>query len=304
MVYGSGKVDVRLLHTRLLFILLAALSMISIAAALDVPQLSGRVNDQANLLSSEARARISSSLQQLEKEKGAQVAVLTLPSLQGEPLEDYSIRVAEAWQLGRKGIDDGLLLLVARDERKIRIEVGYGLEGILTDLDSRRIIDNLMVPAFRSGNYEKGIEAAVAAIKGKIMGETDAIPGKSSSSDIPNGGIGFLGFFAFFLFPFAKFAVALKGRQGWTLYLFLAPFFYFIPLMLGPTAALISIASWLIIVGILRLIWPEKWRIDPGSSDEGGGWFSGGGSGYSGGGGGGFSGGGGSFGGGGASGSW
>ena len=252
------------------------------------------------MLSENVHNRITTTLQQLETSNGAQVAVLTITGLQGESLEDYSIRVAETWKLGRKDIDDGVLLLVARDDRKIRIEVGYGLEGVLTDLDSRRIIDNLMVPAFRNGDYEGGIEAAVNAISGAIQGDAGAIP-VMKKADLPNGGGATLAFFALFMIPFAQFAVALKGRQGWTLYLFLAPFFYFVPLMLGQTAALITLAAWLITVPILRAIWPEKWRISPGTGRGSGGGFGGGG-GVSGGGG--FSGGGGGFGGGGASGGW
>ncbi|MEN8214407.1 MAG: TPM domain-containing protein, partial [Pseudomonadota bacterium] len=219
---------------------------------------------------------------------------------QGESLEDYSMRVAETWKLGRKEADDGVLLLIARDDRKIRIEVGYGLEGVLTDLDSRRIIDNLMTPAFRSGNYGSGVEAAVNAISGAIRGEAGAIPVTGSAGETPADAKLFVSIFALVMTPFTAMTVAIKGRQWWTLYLFLAPFFYMLPLIFGETIALVTLALWLILIPLLRSIWPEKWSIEAGAGSGSSG--SGGGGGFSSGGG--FSGGGGSFGGGGASGGW
>ena len=173
------------------------------------------------------------ALEGLEQTTGAQVVVLTLPSLEGESLEDYAIRIVETWALGRAGHDDGVLLLVARDDRKIRIEVGYGLEGVLTDLDSRRIIDYLMVPAFRSGDYEAGIESAVGAIAGAIRGEAGAVPearptarGESAVTAgvertlFSAAFVVFVGVFSIILLPSAVLALSLKGSQGWTLYLF------------------------------------------------------------------------------------
>lgn len=291
-----------LINVQRALILILGLFLISAAFALDVPYLSGRVNDQADLLDEAAEDRITATLQQLDQAKGAQLAVLTIPSLQGDSLEDFSIRVAETWQLGRKGVDDGVLLLVARDDRQIRIEVGYGLEGVLTDLDSRRIIDNLMVPAFRTGDFGAGIEAGVNAISGAIKGEADAIPVDAATVDhIPGVAYVFIAIFYLFMTPFIKFAVGLKGPGGWFLYLFLAPFFYLFPMVLGETIALVSVLAWLIIVPILRLIWPEDWQVD---NSTGGGGRSGGRGGGSYSSGGGFSGGGGSFGGGGASGGW
>lgn len=292
-----------LICVRRLFVLLIGLALISPAVALDVPYLAGRVNDQAGLLSAEASIRISSILEELEQAKGAQVAVLTVPGLQDETIEKYSMRVVEVWKLGRKGVDDGLLLLIARDDRRIRIEVGYGLEGVVTDLDSRRIIDNIMLPVFRDSDFEGGIEAAVKAIRDLVMGDLDAIPGAAlpGASGLPNGAGMVLGFFGLLLLPLVPMAIALKGRQGWTLFTFMAPFSYFIPSILSQTIGLISVTAWLVLIPLLRFIWPRDWRIDPGkgSSSVGGGR---GGSRYSGGGG--VSGGGGSFGGGGASGGW
>ena len=114
--------------------------------ALEVPFLSGRVVDLAGMLTESEKQSVEQKLAAFEKKTGAQVAVLTLPSLEGEPLEDYSIRVVETWKLGRTGHDDGVLLLIARDDRKMRIEVGRGLEDRLTDLVAGRILDHLLRP--------------------------------------------------------------------------------------------------------------------------------------------------------------
>ena len=124
--------------------LVAVLLVATVGAALDVPYLSGRVNDQAGLLGDSFETGLDGRLGQLEEETGAQVAVLTIVSLEGDPIEDYSIRVVETWKLGRTGADDGVLILIVRDDRRMRIEVGYGLEGVLTDAQAGRIIDRLM----------------------------------------------------------------------------------------------------------------------------------------------------------------
>ena len=118
-----------------------------------IPDLHGRVTDEAGLLSTEAKERLEARLKALEEAKGAQLAVLTIQSLEGEILEEYSLRVAETWKLGRKEVDDGILLLVAVDDRKVRIEVGYGLEGILPDASCRRILDETILPEFRGGDF-------------------------------------------------------------------------------------------------------------------------------------------------------
>jgi uncharacterized protein len=141
------------------------------ADALEVPFLEGRVNDLAGLLDAEVEQRIEEKLAAFERERGAQVAVLTLPSLEGESLEDFSIRVVETWKLGREGVDDGALLLVAQAERQLRIEVGYGLEGVLPDAVARRIVDNVITPRFRQGDFEGGLEAGVDAVLQVLSGE-------------------------------------------------------------------------------------------------------------------------------------
>src|SRR2546422_5764327 len=145
-------------------------ALASPAAALDVPPLTGRIVDNAHLLPADRTASLSAELATHEARTGNQVAVLTLPSLEGEPLEEFSHRVATAWKLGRKGTDNGVLILVVPNDRKVRIEVGYGLEGALTDLKSSRIIREEIVPRFRNGNFPGGIAAGVKAVLGTIEG--------------------------------------------------------------------------------------------------------------------------------------
>ena len=143
-------------------------------AALDVPPLTGRVVDLAHVLPGEDREQLSDRLKAHEEKTGNQVAVLILPSLEGEPLEEYSHRVATTWKLGRKGTDNGVLLLIALKERKLRIEVGYGLEGTLTDLRSARIIRSEIVPRFKAGNIPEGVHAGTEAILKTIEGTYQA----------------------------------------------------------------------------------------------------------------------------------
>jgi uncharacterized protein len=163
--------------------LLALLLCWAFAALADVavPPLSGRVVDQTGTLSSGDIDSLTQSLKALELRKGSQVAVLIVPTTQPETIEQYSIRVAEAWKIGRRKIDDGALLVVAKNDHKLRIEVGYGLEGSLTDVTSRRIIDEVITPRFRSGDFAGGISAGVARIIGVIDGETLPAPAPEAS---------------------------------------------------------------------------------------------------------------------------
>jgi uncharacterized protein len=269
-------------------------------SALEVPYLSGRVMDTAGLLDPAAVERLTGQLRVLEEETGAQVAVLTIPSLEGDALEDFSLRVVETWKLGRADIDDGVLILIARDDRKMRIEVGYGLEGTLTDAQSGRIIDRIMAPRFRAGDFDGGVEGAVEAVSAAIRGEELTLPQPQPRQT----GFDPAGLIVFFIFglPFIGGALSTKGASGWIMGFFLTPFFFVIPaaifgLRIGALVAFL----WLVVFPILRIVTPK-------SSAKGGGGFwgpivgsGGGGGGFSGGG---FSGGGGSFGGGGASGGW
>jgi uncharacterized protein len=141
-----------------------------------VPPLTGRVVDITNTLSSSEIAAQSSRLQDLQRRKGSQIAVLIVPTTAPETIEQFSIRAAETWKIGRKKIDDGALLVVAKDDHKLRIEVGYGLEGALTDVTARRIIDEIIVPRFRAGDFAGGIAAGLTRMIGVIDGEPLPVP--------------------------------------------------------------------------------------------------------------------------------
>jgi uncharacterized protein len=153
--------------------LLALLLCWAFAAAADVavPALSGRVVDQTGTLSSGDIDALTQKLAAFELRKGSQIAVLIVPTTAPETIEQYSIRVAEAWKIGRQKVDDGAILLVAKDDHKLRIEVGYGLEGALTDVTSQRIIDEIITPKFRSGDFAGGISDGVDRIIGVVDGE-------------------------------------------------------------------------------------------------------------------------------------
>jgi uncharacterized protein len=165
---------------------LAVLALVLVAkaaVALAVPPLGARVSDSAEIIGAESKARLEATLTAYEKKTGHQLAVLTVPSLEGDPIEDYSMRVVEAWKLGRAGQNDGILLLVAKNDRKMRIEVGYGLEGDLPDAEAGRITRQIMTPRFRAGDYEGGIAAAVDAIMAKTGG--DPAPDSAGTASAP-----------------------------------------------------------------------------------------------------------------------
>jgi uncharacterized protein len=281
--------------------------------ALEVPRLERRVSDLAGLFSHSAVSAMEAELETLERETGAQVAVLAIPSLQGQAIEDFSMRVVEAWELGQADRDNGVLILIARDDRKIRIEVGYGLEGVLPDVICGRIIDNAMKPAFRRGDFSAGTQRAVEIVAGTIRGDPEASAALAESSTTTDdlGARVVIGLiFIIVIGTFALSALFSKGAGAWFLYLFLFPFLFGFPgALLGPKWGLIIVVVWLVGFPLLRtLIWRTGFGKDLREShptwttwsSSGGGWSSGGGSSF----GGGFSGGGGSFGGGGASGGW
>ena len=157
---GQRGVPQSAAHAWILAILFALLLPLAVHAA-DLPKLTGRVVDNAEMIDPATEAALTQKLADFEKKGSDQVVVATIPSLDGEPLEDYTNRLFRAWGLGQAGENNGVLLLVARDDRKMRIEVGYGLEGTLTDLHTKLIIENTMVPAFRAGDFAGGISSAV-----------------------------------------------------------------------------------------------------------------------------------------------
>ena len=152
---------------------LALLLCWAVAAFADVavPPLTGRVVDQTGTLSSGDIATLTQTLRNFEARKGSQIAVLIVPTTAPETIEQYSIRVADAWKIGRKKVDDGAILVVAKDDRKLRIEVGYGLEGALTDVTAKRIIDEIITPKFRNNDFAGGISAGVDQIIRVVDGE-------------------------------------------------------------------------------------------------------------------------------------
>lgn len=238
--------------------------------ALEVPKLKGRVNDYANILSSSEQNRLESDIKSLENGTSSQIAVLTISSLEGDSLEDFSIRTVDKWQLGTKDNDNGVLLLISLADKSIRLEVGYGLEGTLTDAKSDYIIRNIISPAFRKGNIYEGLSEAVMAISGTISGEyaisnTDIKESRSSNSS--SGSPISIIFIVLFLIFSTLGRRGVRGRRGGG-----------------------GFVSAMILSSLLG-----------GSSRGSSGGFGGSGSGF---GGGGFSGGGGGFGGGGASGGW
>lgn len=283
---------------RLLLAALLTLLCAAQALALDVPPLSGRVVDLADLLSPRAEREIAAMSAQLEKSDSTQIAVLTVPSLEGEPLAEYALKAAETWGLGQGEEDNGALLLVAKAERKVRIEVGYGLEGRLTDLMAGRIVDLEIIPRFKQGDFDSGVLAGVTAMAQAVRGEYKA--GKSSrrkDSDSPWGLLIPLVLFTAMMGQASRTAGAVGGAVAAP---FLGSFVFGTGLGILLLLALGGFALGLIAPIIAGPFLFRRHR------HYGGYWGGFGGGGFGGGGfsGGGFSGGGGGFGGGGASGGW
>ena len=170
-------------------ILLLFLLQCAGASALDIPQLKERVTDLAGLLTAEQVSTLDSKLRELESTDSTQVAVLIIPSLEGEALEDYSMRVVEAWKLGQKARDNGALLFVSMKDRKIRIEVGYGLESNLTDARTNQIIRNNISPRFKEGDFYGGIDAGLTGIIQSVRGTYQAEPEPERRQVRKSGGI-------------------------------------------------------------------------------------------------------------------
>jgi len=267
------------------------------ALALDLPALRGHVNDYAGMLSPARAAALEQQLSDFERSDSTQIVVLTIPTLGGESIEEFSIKVAEAWKIGQKGVDNGVILLVAKAERKVRIEVGRGLEGKLTDLVSGRIIRADIAPKFKTGDFDGGIAAGVNALIEVAKGEYKAAP-----RDLHQGKRGapplftllvFLAVAAVFLSSFSRYLSGAVGAIGLPVIAWLT----------FPGLAFAMIAGLAVGGFLLGLFLAFLFGGGGGGGYFGGPFFGGG---YGGGGGdsGGFSGGGGDFGGGGASGDW
>jgi len=313
-------------YLSLLLVAFFATDQITIGA--DIPYLTGRVNDNASILSEATRNSLSEKLKDHETRTTNQVVILTVPSLEGESIEDYAYKVFNEWKLGQKDKDNGILIVVVPDERRMRIEVGYGLEGTLPDILASRIIQNIMAPRFREGDYDTGITEGVNAVITVLDGADPAgveglaeTTGSQESSnfadlespDIPLGMRILLGAFIFGIIGLFTILGILTPGFGWFMYLFLIPFWAMFPVVIvGTKGALVCFFTYLIVYPVSKLLiknspWYEKAQSDlrtKGKASIGGFTLTSGGSGSSGSSGGGFSGGGGSSGGGGASGSW
>jgi uncharacterized protein len=276
----------------LVFLWLAAGAFYNVYADIAVPKLTGHVIDQTATLSPAETSQLENMLREFEAKKGSQVAVLIVPTTEPEAIEQYSIRVAEEWKLGRKKVDDGVILLIAKNDRALRIEVGYGLEGVLTDITSKRIISETITPYFKQGDFNGGITAGVQQIMRVIDGEPLPPPTQKNTNS-ENGASQFLPIIVLIAFVLGGTLRAIFGR------------------LLGAlaTGGIIGIIVWIFVsvfgIAILAALATFVFALISGNGGAGGGrGWGGGGFGGGGFGGGGFSGGGGGFGGGGASGRW
>ncbi len=291
-------------HASWVWLCAAALLLLALVARaqVPVPPLTAPVIDQTGTLSQEQIASLEHTLRAFNERKGSQISVLIVPTTEPESIEQYSIRVADAWKLGRKGVDDGVLLLVAKDDRTIRIEVGYGLEGALPDVIANRIVSQVIVPRFRQGDFAGGIVEGIDRIIAVIEGEPLPEPARRAERS-PEGIGSALPLLLMLVFIGGGILRRMFGAFG------------------GATAVggIAGILAWLLTsvlgVAIGAAFIAFIFTLLGGGGFGGGGWTSGrhgrggywGGGGFGGGGfggGGGWSGGGGGFGGGGASGRW
>ncbi|NJD55944.1 MAG: hypothetical protein FIA94_06010, partial [Nitrospirae bacterium] len=217
------------------------------SCALDVPGLTGHVNDHAGMISPQTKAVLENELRAFEQSDSTQIVILTIPSLQGEALEEYSMKVADAWKIGQKGKDNGIIFLAAQQERKTRIEVGRGLEGKLTDLMAGRILDLVVKPRFKRGDFDggfvSGVHALIDAVRGEFTPNTGEEKAHSRNRDMSSRFITFLifgGIALLMLGSISRFLSAGVGAVG------LPAMVHMILSPLGLTAA--------VIIGVVGLI--------------------------------------------------
>ncbi|MGD1074534.1 MAG: TPM domain-containing protein [Thermodesulfovibrionales bacterium] len=307
---GSDNFSVRALHALSLLVLTiaSAITLLSLlsplsAHALDVPRLEGHVNDYAGMISPQARAELDNELRDFERTDSTQIVILTVPSLEGDTIEDFGIKAAEAWKIGHKGKDNGVIFIVAKQDRKTRIEVGRGLEGKLTDLMAGRIVNLVVSPRFKRGDFDggfiSGVSSLIDATRGEFKSDGDNRPQRPEHSSRLITLLIFGGIILLVLGSISRILGGVAGAAGLPALALLAG--------LSPGLGLLIVLA---IAGfgaglLLPLLFSSAGHSGGGGFWPGGGFFgSGGGAGGGGFGGGGFSGGGGDFGGGGASGGW
>lgn len=282
------------IYTMLFLASCMAISQPALAELLPVPTLKARVTDLTQTLTPTERDALDAKLAAFEENKGSQIALLILPTTQPEDIAQYAIRVVDVWKIGRGKSDDGVLLLIAKDDRKIRIEVGYGLEGAIPDVYAKRIIADVISPKFKRGDFYGGLDAGINQLISLVDAETLPTPENQSSNDIEISEI----------LPVLLFGGLISG-------LFLRIFFgsflgsVFNGGLIGGIITLLGLApSTALVFGIIAFFFTMTIKnitiLDSYTSGTGGGNDGGGFSGSSGG----WSGGGGGFGGGGASGDW
>ncbi len=299
----------------LALVAIAAVCMRPAAAQQAVPTLSARVTDLTGTLDPGQRQQLEQELAAIESRKGAQVGVLIVPTTQPETIEQYGIRVAEAWKLGRsrvdgRKVDDGLLILVAKNDRRVRLEVGYGLEGVIPDAIARRIIAETLTPRFRQQDFFGGLTSAVGEIGRLIDGEALPEPWRQGQARSAQGELD-LGWFGGIVFGLIAgfIAAAIIGRLFGSMVGAGASGFLAMsggaPIVIALAIGLVAFFVLLVLTSVshgMRRVGRHTYRTGPVILP--GGWGGGGGGGWGGGSGGGWSGGGGGFGGGGASGDW
>jgi uncharacterized protein len=268
----------RLFATALLVLVFAAP-----ARGADVPYLSGRVVDDAELLSPETSDRVGTLLREHEARTGNQIAVLTTPGIEGESIEEYALKVFNTWKLGRKGKDNGVLIVIVPQERRMRIEVGYGLEGTLTDAAASRVIRNVMAPLFKAGDFnagvEHGVKAVIAQLEGKEAPPADARTSGGASapavttSALPEPDLSLterilFGAFIFGIIGLFTVIGVLTPGVGWFLYFFLIPFWAMFPIVVvGTDGALKLLATYLVAFPVAKFLlarrpWYQKAQHD------------------------------------------